>query len=84
MLVLSRKRNEEVCIGNDIVVRVLAVKGSRVRLSIDAPKAIAIRRGELSRRASEQPLLVPLPADGQLHEPDVVASTDAVRPYRPR
>ena len=48
MLVLSRKAGESIRIGDDLVVTVTRVRGNRVQISIDAPREVAIRRGELS------------------------------------
>ncbi len=47
MLVLSRRENESVIIDGEITVRVLGVKGSRVRLGINAPASVPILRDEL-------------------------------------
>ena len=47
MLVLSRKSNEFIRIGDNIMLRVLAIKGSVVRLGIEAPTDVSILRGEL-------------------------------------
>lgn len=47
MLVLSRKVNETIKIGDDIEMRVLDVKGDTVRIGIEAPKSTEILRGEL-------------------------------------
>lgn len=47
MLVLSRKRNETVWIGDEIVVKVAGVKGGTVRLAVQAPEDIVVLRGEL-------------------------------------
>lgn len=47
MLVLSRHANEEIAIGKDITVKILHLKGGRVRIGIEAPKEVNIRRGEL-------------------------------------
>jgi carbon storage regulator len=47
MLVLSRKLGETVCIGADIVLSVVEVKGNRVKIGIEAPKQLEILRGEL-------------------------------------
>lgn len=47
MLVLSRKPNQSIHIGDDIVLVVLDVRGNRVCLGIEAPADIALRRGEL-------------------------------------
>ena len=46
MLVLTRKENETIRIGNDIVVTVVRT-GVRARIGIDAPANMAIVRGEL-------------------------------------
>jgi carbon storage regulator CsrA len=48
MLVLSRHANEEITIGKDITVKILHLKGGRVRIGIEAPKDVNIRRGELA------------------------------------
>ena len=50
MLVLSRKKNEAVMIGESIVVSVLEVRGDKVRLGLDAPKEIPIFRQEVALR----------------------------------
>lgn len=50
MLVLSRKKNEKIVIGegeNAIVVSVAEIRGDRVRLGIEAPKSIPIVRQEV-------------------------------------
>lgn len=47
MLVLSRKTNETIKIGDDIEIRILEVKGDTVRIGIEAPKDVDILRGEL-------------------------------------
>jgi carbon storage regulator len=48
MLVLSRKPGEKVHIGEDIVLTVLEVRGSRIRIGIDAPEDTTIARAELN------------------------------------
>jgi len=53
MLVLSRKINETIKIGDDIEIRILEVKGDTVRIGIEAPKSIDILRGELVLSISE-------------------------------
>ena len=47
MLVLSRKTNEAICIGPNMYVTVLAIQGGRVRLGVEAPRDVPIRRAEL-------------------------------------
>jgi carbon storage regulator CsrA len=48
MLVLTRKRSETVCIGQEITVTLLSVGGQTVKIGIDAPSHVRILRGELS------------------------------------
>ena len=47
MLVLTRKVNESICIGDDIVVKVVRIQGNRIQFGIEAPKEVRIVRGEL-------------------------------------
>ena len=47
MLVLSRKKDEKIRIGENIVITIVEVRGSIVRIGIEAPKEIKVLRGEL-------------------------------------
>jgi carbon storage regulator len=47
MLVLSRKRNEEIVIGGSIRVKLVKMERGRVCLGVSAPRGIPIRRAEL-------------------------------------
>lgn len=47
MLVLSRKKNEQIIVGDSIVITVVEVRGDRVRLGIEAPQEIPIHRNEV-------------------------------------
>ena len=47
MLVLSRKPDQQIMIGNDIVVTVLEIRGDRVRLGITAPANTLVHRQEV-------------------------------------
>lgn len=60
MLVLSRKANERLIIGDNIIVTVVRVSGGQVRLGIEAPAEVSIRREELICRPqhSERELLL--------------------------
>ncbi len=48
MLILRRKKNESILIGEDIRITILECAGDGVRIAIDAPKQISIIREELS------------------------------------
>jgi carbon storage regulator len=52
MLVLSRREQEKIKLGDSIVVTVVKVGGDRVRLGIEAPADVLVLRGELERRGS--------------------------------
>jgi carbon storage regulator len=54
MLVLSRSNNEAIIIDGRIKVTVLEVKGNRIRLGIEAPEVVAIRRKELDVPAARK------------------------------
>lgn len=47
MLILTRRIGESIQIGDDITVAVLDVKGSQVRLGVEAPQGVAIDRQEI-------------------------------------
>ncbi|NQU21254.1 MAG: carbon storage regulator CsrA [Candidatus Nealsonbacteria bacterium] len=47
MLVLSRKKREQIVINDDILVTVVDVRGDRVRLGVDAPKDVPVHRQEI-------------------------------------
>ena len=47
MLVLTRKGNQSIMIGDDIEVTVLAIMGEKVRIGIDAPRSIPVFRKEV-------------------------------------
>ncbi|WP_368293957.1 carbon storage regulator CsrA [Dehalobacter sp. TBBPA1] len=54
MLVLSRKINERIMIGDDIEIVVVAVVGDQVRIGIEAPKDIKILRSEVYEEVQNQ------------------------------
>jgi len=47
MLILSRKTNEKIVIGNDIEVTIIEVRGEQVRVGISAPKTVKVFREEV-------------------------------------
>lgn len=53
MLVLSRKKNEKIIIGDDIIITVVLVKGDQVRIGIEAPKEISVHREEVYKAIQE-------------------------------
>ena len=47
MLILSRKKGEAIIIGDNIVVTVADIRGSKVSLGIEAPKDVVVNRHEI-------------------------------------
>ena len=47
MLVLTRKSNQSIMIGDDIEISVLAIMGEKVRIGIEAPRSVPVFRREV-------------------------------------
>ena len=47
MLVLNRRRDERIMIGDDIVVTIIDIRGDKVRVGIDAPRELQVHREEV-------------------------------------
>ena len=47
MLVITRKPDESIMIGDEVEITLVAVRGDKVRLGITAPKSIAVHRKEV-------------------------------------
>jgi carbon storage regulator len=54
MLVLTRKANQSIMIGDDIEVSILAVMGEKVRIGIQAPRDVAVFREEVYLEIQEE------------------------------
>lgn len=76
MLVLTRAREEGIMIGDDIEVRVLDLRGDRVRLGIVAPAQVPIHRTEVYLAIQRENL--------EASRVDPKAATDALRNLGPR
>ena len=66
MLILSRKINEKVVIGDDITISIIEIRGDQVRIGIDAPKKIKVFRQEVfdaimaeNKEASKSAVVIP-------------------------
>ena len=50
MLILTRRIGETLCIGDDVKVTILGVKGMQVRIGVDAPKDVQVHREEIYQK----------------------------------
>ena len=57
VLVLSRKQNQSLVIGDNIVITILSIDREQIRLGIEAPREITIMRQELFQAVKEQELI---------------------------
>jgi len=47
MLVLTRKLDEQIMIGGNIIITIVDIRGDRVRIGIEAPKDVSVHREEV-------------------------------------
>ena len=53
MLILTRRTDEALKIGDNITITVLEIRGNQVRLGVDAPRDVAVHRQEIYDRISD-------------------------------
>lgn len=56
MLILTRRSNEVVRVGDEVVVIILGVKGNQVRIGVSAPKSVPVHRQEIYERIQSERL----------------------------
>ena len=50
MLILTRRVDESLVIGDNVTVTILGVKGNQVRIGVDAPRDVTVHREELTQK----------------------------------
>jgi carbon storage regulator len=76
VLVLSRKQNQSLVIGDNIVITILSIDRDQIRLGIEAPREISIMRQELFQAVKEQELI-----EKALTEKPAVTSLEDLRKF---
>jgi carbon storage regulator len=56
MLILTRRVGETVVIGDNVTVAIIGVKGSQIRIGINAPKDVTVHREEIYERIRNEQL----------------------------
>jgi carbon storage regulator CsrA len=64
MLVLTRKLQEQIKIGDDVVITILQIRGQAVRVGIQAPRRVRVLRAELPEHA-------PVPAESEVNAVEI-------------
>ena len=78
MLVLTRRPNQSIMIGGDIVITVLEVRGDQVRLGIKAPRDVDVHRDEVWAELQQANRAAALP------DRKAVEGLEALRRQRPQ
>lgn len=82
MLVLTRKVNQQIRLGEEITITVLRVQGNSIRIGIDAPRNVRVLRGELEPReaATVERVEMDLELDSEAPADEIPADRAAVEP----
>jgi carbon storage regulator len=78
MLVLTRKSNQSIMIGDDVEVSVLSVMGEKVRIGIQAPQEIPVFRKEIYLEIHRDDNLGAREAEGDSASPDEAVRAEVV------
>lgn len=73
MLILSRKVDEQIKIGNDITVTIIEVRGDQVKIGISAPKSVRVFREEVYKEIQKENQAAASPLDLSDKAPNAAA-----------
>ena len=82
MLILSRKVNEKIMIGDDVSISIIEIRGDQVRVGVDAPKTVKVYRQEVfdsikaeNKAAAESNPVLPIVDFGALKQEKAINIT---------
>ncbi|MBX2836215.1 MAG: carbon storage regulator CsrA [Gammaproteobacteria bacterium] len=70
MLILSRRTDESIVIGDEVTITILSVKGKQVRIGITAPADVSVHREEIYQRIQSGESITDEPASPDEAKPD--------------
>ncbi len=76
MLVLTRKSNQSIMIGDDVEISVLSVMGEKVRIGIRAPRSIPVFRKEVYLEIQDERSREAQPAESEGADPEAAANPE--------
>ena len=53
MIIIPRKKDESIVLGDDIILTVIEIRGDKVRLGVEHPKGVTVHRRRCTRRSAE-------------------------------
>ena len=56
MLILTRRINETLMVGDDVTVTVLGISGNQVRIGVNAPRSVPVHRQEIYEKIKQKEL----------------------------
>jgi len=59
MLILTRRVNEALMVGDDVTVTVLGISGNQVRIGVQAPRHVSVHREEIYEKIKQEKLAAP-------------------------
>jgi carbon storage regulator len=66
MLILSRKANEKIMIGDDISITIMEIRGDQIRVGVEAPKNVKVYRQEVFNAIKDENRAAVLGGDGKI------------------
>ena len=79
MLVLTRKANQQIRLGDDITITILRVNNGSIRIGIEAPRDVRVLRGEIERFEDSEPAEAAQPSATESEPTTVVPQATASR-----